>query len=95
MTVIKGIASKLENRVKEYSNMAKSRLNKTKKIKAKMNTKLQKQSSQQKFNIDYGQNPQQLIENTFNILDMKCEIKSDVLYINIVVNISRRYQRQT
>jgi hypothetical protein len=62
-----------------YSEQAKNRVEKTKKIKDKCQNKFNKQTAQDRPNIDYSQNPQDIMINTFNVMEMKCEIKSDVI----------------
>jgi hypothetical protein len=81
MASIKGIASVLQLQVKNYSEIAKSRVENTKKIKMKWNHNLHKQSAQDKPQFDYSLSPQEIILKHFTILDMKSDIKSDVIIL--------------
>ena len=71
----------------ECSDKAKNRVEKTKKIKLKLSEKVQKTTAQDKVNINYSLSPQELIKNHFLIMDMKCKIKSNVIFFNLVVTV--------
>ena len=72
---------KLDGKVNQYTDMANSRIDQTKRLKQSWSSQLKKLSAQDPGKVDYSKNESDIFNDIFQIWDMKCDIKSNVIYL--------------
>ena len=69
---------KLDAKVNQYTDMANSRIDQTKRLRQSWGAELKKLSAQDPATVDYTKNESDIFNDIFQIWDMKCDIKSNV-----------------